>query len=167
VVVAGDGSGGGLAFSVVLAIRNAGLAMPAAVVALSPWADLALSGLSMLANKHNDSALTWELLFLSARHYLRKTNPTDPYASPAFASLRDFPPIMVHGGSFEILKDDASRLGDRAAEAGTPVSVEIYDGMQHIFQANPYVPEARVSLQRLGQFIRQRTALQAPAAAQS
>jgi acetyl esterase/lipase len=167
VVVAGDGSGGGLAFSVVLAIRNAGLAMPAAVVAMSPWTDLSLSGLSMLANKHNDSALTWELLFLSARHYLRKTNPTDPYASPAFASLRDFPPIMVHGGSFEILKDDASRLGDRAAEAGTPVSVEIYDGMQHIFQANPYVPEARVSLQRLGQFIRQRTAVLEQAAAQS
>jgi hypothetical protein len=28
--------------------------------------------------------------------------------------------------------------------------------MQHLFQASAYVPEARVSLQRLGQFIRQR-----------
>jgi acetyl esterase/lipase len=55
-----------------------------------------------------------------------------------------------------MLKDDASRLGDRAADAGVPVSVEIYDGMQHVFQANP-VPEARISLQRLGQFIRART----------
>jgi acetyl esterase/lipase len=54
------------------------------------------------------------------------------------------------------LRDDASRIGDRAAEAGVPVSVEIYDGMQHLFQANPYVPEAKVSLTRFGQFIRQR-----------
>jgi acetyl esterase/lipase len=165
-VVAGDGSGGGLAFAVLLAARNAGLPMPAAGVAMSPWADLSLSGMSVLTNQPNDTALNWELLFLSARHYLKKTNPCDPYASPAFASMRDFPPVMVHAGSFEMLKDDASRLGDRAADAGTSVSVEIYDGMQHVFQANPYVPEARVSLQRLGQFIRSRTAPRELAAAQ-
>jgi epsilon-lactone hydrolase len=157
IVVAGDGSGGGLAFAVLLAARNAGLAMPAAVVAMSPWADLSLSGMSVLTNKGNDTALTWELLFLSARQYLRKTNPCDPYASPAYANFRDFPPVMVHAGSLEMLKDDASRIGDRAADSGTPVSVEIYDHMQHVFQANPYVPEARVSLQRLGQFVRAKT----------
>jgi acetyl esterase/lipase len=135
--------------------------MPAAGVAMSPWADLSLSGWSVLTNRDSDTALNWELLFLSARQYLKKTNPCDQYASPAFAAFRDFPPIMVHAGSFEMLRDDASRLGDRAADAGTPVSVEIYDGMQHVFQANPYVPEARASLQRLGQFIRQRTTAKA------
>ncbi|MGA7676098.1 MAG: alpha/beta hydrolase fold domain-containing protein [Rhizomicrobium sp.] len=157
IVLGGNGSGGGLAFSVLLAIRNAGLPMPAACVAMSPWADLSLSGWSVLQNARTDTALSWELLFVSARHYLKRTNPSDPYASPAFASFKDFPPIMVHAGSLEMLRDDASRLGDRAADAGVPVSVEIYDGMQHVFQANPYVPEARVSLQRLGQFIRSRT----------
>jgi acetyl esterase/lipase len=157
IVLAGSGAGGGLAFSVLLAIRNAGMAMPAACVAMSPWADLTLSGWSVLQNAKNDTAQSWELLFVSARHYLKRTNPADPYASPVFASFKDFPPIMVHAGSMEMLRDDASRLGDRAADAGVPVSVEIYDGMQHVFQANPYVPEARVSLQRLGQFIRAKT----------
>lgn len=157
IVLAGDGAGGGLAFGCLLAIRNAGLPMPAALVAMSPWADLSLSGWSMLQNAKSDSALSWDLLFVSARHYLRKTSPADPYASPVFASFKDFPPIMVHAGSLEILRDDASRIGERAAEAGVSVSVEIYDGMQHIFQANAYVPEARVSLQRLGNFIKQRT----------
>ena len=153
-VVAGDGSGGGLAFSVLLAARNAGLPLPAAGVAMSPWADLSLSGWSVLTNRDNDTALNWELLFLSARQYLRKTNPCDPYASPVFATFRDFPPIMVHGGSFEMLKDDASRLGDRAADAGTTVSVEIYDGMGHLFQLEAGRSEARASLSRLAQFIR-------------
>ncbi len=157
IVLAGSGAGGGLAFSVLLAIRNAGMAMPAACVAMSPWADLTLSGWSVLQNAKNDTAQSWELLFVSARHYLKRTNPADPYASPVFANFKDFPPIMVHAGSMEMLRDDASRLGDRAADAGVPVSVEIYDGMQHVFQANPYVPEARVSLQRLGQFIRAKT----------
>jgi len=126
---------------------------------MSPWADLSLSGWSMLTNEKNDAALSWDLLFVSARHYLKKGSPADQYASPIFANFRDFPPIMVHAGSLEILRDDASRIGDRAAEAGVPVSVEIYDGMQHVFQANARVPEARVSLARLGQFIRAKTSL--------
>lgn len=70
---------------------------------------------------------------------------------------------MVHAGSAEILRDDASRLGDRAADAAIPVSIEIYDGMQHLFQARD-VPEAKVSLQRLGQFVRTRTAARKNAA---
>lgn len=165
IVLAGDGAGGGLAFSCALAIRNAGLAMPAAIVAMSPWADLSLSGWSLLENEKSDAALSWNLLFVSARHYLKKQSPADPYASPVYASFHDFPPIMVHAGSAEILRDDASRLGDRAAEAGIPISVEIYDGMQHVFQASPYVPEARISLGRLGAFIKAKTEAATAAAA--
>jgi acetyl esterase/lipase len=158
VILAGDGSGGGLAFAVLLAIRNAGLPMPAGILAMSPWADLSLSGWSLLQNQKTDAAMHWEILFQCARHYLRKSNPSDAYASPAFANLKDFPPIMVHAGAIEILRDDASKLGDRAADAGTPVSVEIYDGMGHLFQADAKANEAKVSLARLGQFIRAKTA---------
>jgi epsilon-lactone hydrolase len=154
VILAGDEAGGGLAFAVALAVRNAGLEMPGGVVALSPWADLSLSGLSILQNRRADMMLDWETLFLSARHYLRKSNPGDAYASPAYAALTGFPPVMVHAGAAEILRDDASKLGDRAAEANVPVSVEIYDGMGHLFQTDASRGEAKVSLGRLAQFIR-------------
>ena len=157
IVLAGDGSGGGLAFATLLAIRNANLPMPAACLAMSPWVDLSLSGWSVLENARNDTVLSWELLFVSARHYLQSANPCDVYASPVFANFRDFPPVMVHAGSKELLRDDASRIGELAASANVPVSVEIYDGMHHVFQAYPYAPEAKVSLNRLGQFVRSRT----------
>jgi acetyl esterase/lipase len=160
-ILAGDGSGGGLAFSVGLAVRNAGLPMPAGVVALSPWADLSLSGWSLLANQKNDAALQWEILFQCARHYLRKSNPADLYASPVFANLKNFPPVMVHAGALEILRDDASKLGDRAADAQVQVSVEIYDGVGHLFHAENG-SEAKGALSRLGQFIRAKTASSAP-----
>ena len=62
-------------------------------------------------------------------------------------------------GAAEILRDDASKLGDRAAEAQTPMSVEIYDGMGHLFQTEWESNEAKVSLSRLGQFIRNKTRL--------
>src|SRR4029079_4420530 len=118
------------------------------------WADLSLSGLSMLHNRKSDPAQEWESLFLCASAYLRKDNPGDPYASPAYASFSGFPPIMVHAGAHEILRDDASKLGDRAAAANIPVSVEIYDGMGHLFQFESGRSEAKVSLSRLAQFIR-------------
>ena len=159
ILLAGDEAGGGLAFAVALAARNAGLERPGGVAALSPWADLALSGMSVLGNRGNDTHLSWEQLFLCARQYLKKANPCDPYASPAFAGLKDFAPVMVHAGATEILRDDASKLGDRAAEAGVSVSVEIYDGMGHLFQTDPKLNEAKVSFARLGQFIRSRTAV--------
>jgi len=161
VILAGDEAGGGLAFAVTLAIRNAGLEMPGGVVALSPWADMSLSGLSMLSNRKSDPVLDWETLFLSARHYLRKSNPCDVYASPAYSSFTDFPPVMVHAGAGEILRDDASKLGDRAAAANVPVSVEIYDGMGHLFQVESGRNEAKVSLSRLAQFIRAMSAVMA------
>lgn len=154
IVMAGDEAGGGLAFAVTLAVRNAGLELPGGLVALSPWADLALSGPSVLGNRKSDTSLEWETLFLCARSYLRKSNPGDTYASPAYAPLTNFPPVMVHAGAHEILRDDASKLGDRCADARVPVSVEIYDGMGHLFQAGPSRQQAKASLSRLAQFIR-------------
>ena len=157
IVLAGDGAGGGLAFATLMAIRNGGMPMPAGIVALSPWADLTLSGWSIMQNADKDSQLSWDLLFVSARHYLKGSNPADPYASPVFGTMRDFPPIMVHAGSREILRDDASRLGELAAASNVPVSVEVYDGMHHLFQMSGTASEAKISLNRLGQFIRART----------
>jgi acetyl esterase/lipase len=161
IILAGDEAGGGLAFSVALAVRNAGLEMPGGVVGLSPWADLSLSGPSMFSNRRSDTVLDWDTLFLSARHYLRKSNPCDAYASPAWAAFTGFPPVMVHAGALEVLRDDASRLGDRAAEANAAVSVEIYDGMGHMFQLEAGRNEAKVSLSRLAQFIRAKSAVMA------
>ncbi len=158
IILAGDEAGGGLAFSVALAVRNAGLALPAGLLAMSPWADLSLSGSSMLGNRKTDTVLDWDMLFLCARGYLRKSNPCDAYASAAYAPLTNFPPVMVHAGALEILRDDASRLGDRCADAQVPVSVEIYDGMGHLFQAESGRGEAKASMTRLGQFIRAKSA---------
>jgi acetyl esterase/lipase len=64
---------------------------------------------------------------------------------------------MVHAGAHEILRDDASKLGDRAADANVAVSVEIYEGMGHLFQMELNRDEAKVSLARLTQFIRAKT----------
>jgi len=156
IILAGDGAGGGLAFSMLMAIRNGEMQIPAGIAAFSPWGDLTLSGWSIMQNADSDAMLSWDLLFVSARHYLKGSSAADPYASPVFGNFRDFPPVMVHAGSREILRDDASRLGELAAAANVPVSVEVYEDMQHLFQVLWTGQDGRVSINRMGQFIRAR-----------
>jgi acetyl esterase/lipase len=156
IVLAGDAAGGGLAIATAMALRDGGAPLPRAIVAMSPWADLAFTGLSVLTNAKRDSVLNWETLAICARHYLRKTLPTNPFASPFYGNFKGLPPLLIHAGSEELLKDDATRIAEKAEAAGCDVSCEIWDGMPHAFQYFSDMKEAQGSLDRIGSFIRSR-----------
>ena len=143
IVLAGDGSGGGLAFAVLLAIRNAGLADAGGLrgdVALGRSVLVGLVRDAERQERHRASlgSALRQRAALSETAPIRAI-PTRRRPSPA---SRIFRPSWCMREAMEMLRDDASRLGDRAADAGVPVSVEIYDGMQHVFQASS-APEAR------------------------
>src|SRR6266478_10253584 len=50
IVVAGESAGGGLSLSLMLALRDAGVPLPAAAALFSPWTDLAATGESIRTN---------------------------------------------------------------------------------------------------------------------
>ncbi|KAI9270680.1 Alpha/Beta hydrolase protein [Phascolomyces articulosus] len=54
IVVAGDSAGGGLTFSLLLALRDAGLPLPGGAMTLSPWVDLTHSLESIVTNISTD-----------------------------------------------------------------------------------------------------------------
>lgn len=157
IAIAGDASGGGLAIATCMALRDAQAPMPAAVVAMSPWTDLAMTSWSALTLRKGDAAQSMTLLALQARHYLQSKNPTEPLASPLYGDFRGLPPHLIHVGSNEILRDDATRLSQKAEEGGADMSVEVWAGMPHAFQFYSMLPEAEGSLARLGSFIKTRT----------
>lgn len=159
IAIAGDASGGGLAIATCMALRDAQAPMPAAVVAMSPWSDLAMTSWSTLTLRKEDAALSMTLLALQARHYLQTKNPTEPLASPLYGDFRGLPPHLIHVGSNEILRDDATRLSQKAEEGGIDMSVEVWAGMPHAFQFYSMLPEAAGSLARLGSFIKTRTVI--------
>jgi len=162
IALAGDSAGGGLALAAAMGIRDEGLAMPAAVVGLSPWVDLAMTGRSLLRLANADPMLDLRDLTNFSQNYLAGHLPTDPRASPLYGDYHGLPSILLHVGSNEVLKDDALRAAKLAEEAGADVSMEVWDGMYHVFQALPVKP-AQASIARLGSFIRSRTVLSAVA----
>ncbi len=157
IVIAGDSAGGGLAISTCMALRDASAPLPAAIVAMSPWTDLALTGWSMLTLANHDPMLDMKSLSIMSRHYLQGKKPTEPLASPLYGDFKGMPPMLIHVGSNEVLRDDSTRLSQKAEAAGVDISVEVWGGMTHVFQFYPNLPEAKGSIARLGSFIKTRT----------
>jgi monoterpene epsilon-lactone hydrolase len=105
--VAGDSAGGGLATALLVALRDAGEAGPAAAVLMSPTVDLTSSGASMTERADQDPISTPAMLRQFASDYLAGADPKTPLASPLFAALSGLPPLLIQVGTPEA----AERIG--------------------------------------------------------
>lgn len=147
VVLAGDSAGGGLALALLVALRDAGEPLPAAAVLFSPWTDLTLSGPSADSRDGIDVMITKQELLDEAANYMGGGDPTHPLASPVFADLSGLPPMLIQVGDPEVLLDDATRVGERAAAAGTEVDVRVWPEVFHVWiAAAGIVPEADAAM---------------------
>jgi monoterpene epsilon-lactone hydrolase len=119
IAVAGDSAGGGLAVALLVAIRDAGDALPAATVLMSPTVDLTSSGASMTERADQDPFSTPALLRQLASSYLAGADPKTPLASPLFASLAGLPPLLVLVGTADLLLSDSERLPQQQPKPGS------------------------------------------------
>jgi acetyl esterase/lipase len=153
-VIAGDSAGGGLSLSTAIAIRDSGLPLPAALVLLSPWVDLSLSGKTMKTHTAQDAMLSEDWLSWCAKNYCGQKPATDPSCSPLYADLTGLPPVLIHVGTEEVLLDDAKRLAEQTGKYGIPMSFKVYDQVGHVFQFHAGIlKESDDSIEHIGQFI--------------
>lgn len=156
VVVAGDSAGGGLAVRLALLAPEHGLPAPAALVLLSPWADLTCSGDSFATNARADPFFAVSAVRRAAALCVQGGgDAADWRLSPVFgppARLASLPPMLVQVGSTEVLRDDGARLADGAAAGGASAELEIFDRQPHVppLYGNAH---ARRSLRQIGTFV--------------
>jgi epsilon-lactone hydrolase len=157
IAFAGDSAGGGLTVTTCLAARDAGLPLPAAVVAFSPGLDATRTGESMDTKKGADPILTRESVEYTGAMYLAGQDPRRPLLSPAvLADLTGFPPLLIQVGTNEILLDDSTRLAARARAAGVDVILDVTADVPHVFQCFAGVlDEAGQALDRAALFLTQ------------
>ncbi len=154
IAFAGDSSGGGLAIATAIALRDQGVRLPAAIVCMSPWADLAVKGESMVTRAKSDPLIGRESSLQHAALYVAQHDPSSPLISPVYADLRGLPPLLILVGDCEVLLSDSVRLTERARQAGVDAALEVWDGMWHVWQAYAgYVPEAQQAIEQIGAFI--------------
>lgn len=156
VVFAGDSAGGGLALSAALACPEADLPMPAAIVAFSPWTDLTCSGESLELNAERCAMFVPSQLRAAAALYAGSTPSNDPGVSPLYGALHTLPPLCLHVGRDELLRDDTLRFAERARDAGVEVVCRSWPNVPHVWQfLTGLLPEARESLDEARLFVQQ------------
>lgn len=153
IVFMGDSAGGGLCLATLVALKDKGITLPAAAVALSPWTDLACTGESYRTNAKTclSPEGSWTVF---SKYYVADSDPTHPWISPLYGDLTGLPPLSIYVGSDEILRDDSVRFAEKAQSAGVDVSLTIGEGLFHCYPiCAPIFPEATEAMAEIYAFM--------------
>jgi len=154
IIFAGDGAGANLILSLIQYLQDERIQLPSAVAVLSPWINLSCDTVAYNARKSTDPIHTRDMLSAQALQYTYQSNFTNPRVSPILGDYSFFPPLFIQCGSEEILLDDAKRLHQKALNAGVSVTLDINEGMWHLFQAiDSLTPKAHLAVKKIGQWI--------------
>lgn len=138
IIAAGDSSGGNLALSLALKLKDKCHKQVDGLVLISPWVDFTNSGESYVKNYDSDPMFGYlctpkDKQFVSM--YAQEADKTDPYLSPVFhKDYSGLAPIFIQACSNEMLLDDAKTVLALANKAGVDVKLKLYDNMFHSFQ---------------------------------
>ncbi|MCS6935324.1 MAG: alpha/beta hydrolase [Chitinophagales bacterium] len=159
IVLGGDSAGGGCVINTLVWLRDHNMPLPRCAFALSPWLDMTLSGESYQTKKDIDPMLRAEAMPMVRDFYLQGADPKSPYASPIFHPLHGLPPLYIQVGEEEILLSDSATFANKAKAEGSPVELEIFPKMFHVFNAFwRLLPKAREANKKIARFIRQNLA---------
>jgi acetyl esterase/lipase len=154
ILIMGESAGGGLCLATVLAIRDKGMPLPVAGVALSPWTDLKLTGESY-RTKAGVCISPPGMSAVCSKYYYGNNDPTDPWISPLYGDLHGLPPLYINVGSYETMMDDSTRFAEKAKAAGVDVTLTIGEKMIHCYPLMaPMFPEATQAMDEICVFIR-------------
>ena len=95
IIIAGDSAGGGLTIATALRLKADGVAQPAGLFVISPWANLKQEGASYSAKAEADFIVDWASLTNWAEAYLAGSSADEPLASPVLGDLSGLPPILT------------------------------------------------------------------------
>ena len=131
ITLCGESAGGGLCYSLCLRLKQDNLPLPCAIIALSPWSDLTLSGQSYETNAEKDPSMTRKLLDFFADNYT--LDRKDPLVSPLFGNLCDMPESLIFVGGDEIMLDDSVRLHEALLSAGSKSRLTVTPERWHAY----------------------------------
>lgn len=152
ILFAGESAGAGLCLATALALKEYGRALPAALICLSPWADLTCEGYTHEINAQKDPLLSTESLKHSALQYAGKEEVSAPLISPIYGDFADFPPVLIQVGQDEVLYYDAEVLKAKMLAAQVDVTLSAFEGMWHVWQIYE-IREAHEALEQVSEFI--------------
>jgi epsilon-lactone hydrolase len=131
IIVGGGSAGGNLAAALVLRARDEGLPLPAALLLLTPEADLTESGDTFQTNLGIDSVLTASLAD-SIALYAGDHDLRHPYLSPLFGDLAvPFPPTFLQSGTRDLFLSNTVQMHRKLRTGGVEAELHVFEAMPH------------------------------------
>ncbi|MCU7494071.1 MAG: alpha/beta hydrolase [Ignavibacteria bacterium] len=155
IVIIGESAGGGLALATLLALKEKGIELPSAAVAVSPWTDLKCTGESY-RTKNDVSVAPLNSWTVFSKYYACDNDPGNPLISPLYGDLHGLPPLLLQAGEDDELFDDSVQFAEKAGDAGVDVTFRKGKGMLHCYAFLPaFVPESREAMEEILTFIKE------------
>ncbi len=151
IVVGGRSAGGNLALALALRARDEGLPLPAALVLLSPQADLTESGDSFEVNRMVDVVLPGSLMS-NNRLYADGADLAHPYLSPLFGNFTGLPATFLQTGTRDLFLSNVVRLHRAMRRASVKTELHVFEAMPHGgFMGG--TPEDRELIEEISRFV--------------
>ena len=158
----GASAGGNLAAAVAKRVRDRGDGIrPKSIVLAYPWlhAQAVPWPPDEFAKARADAGgVFFELEDLTAmsHHYVgRRSLLSDPYAFPPNGDLSDLPPTLIVTAEYDSIRVSGEAFADALAVASGNVTLVMDHGVGHAIIATPRNPAARVSAQRISDWLLQ------------
>jgi len=150
-VIAGDSAGGGMTLALAMALRDRGIAAPAALGLICPWANLAID-IDHLRPRLRDPLILPSMTAEWAPQYAGTVDPMSPGISPVYGDMTDLPPIVMQTAGDDPIRCDALDIVRAAAAAeAPPVGHRVFENLWHVFHLQVSVlAEAREAVADLG-----------------
>ncbi|MGH3636079.1 alpha/beta hydrolase fold domain-containing protein [Mycobacterium sp.] len=133
----GDSAGGGMAFALCHAVRDAGLPQPSDAVLLSPWMHVALPDPAVPAVAKIDPLLNLDDLRAAGIRYAGGDPLDTPLVSPSVGPLSGLPRLTVFTGTHDVLNPDARAFHERAMADGLDIGWYEREGGMHVWMFLP------------------------------
>ncbi len=166
-VVGGDSAGGNMAAVTAMRVRDEGGPALAGQLLIYPVTDFHTPGTASYRENAEGYGLTRAGMEWFWDHYLATpddaANPlAAPLRAPSFAGLA---PALVHTAEYDPLRDEGEAFAARLADAGVPVKMVRWDGVNHGFLAlTTWVGKADAAMRDASAWLRGIAAERMPAA---
>ena len=129
----GDSAGGGMALSLAMQLRDAGMNGPDQMILICPWVDVTMSNPDIASYEKKDMALDAAQLARLGELWCGDLEATDPMVSPLYGSFEGLGDIHLITSKGELLYPDIMLLSSKLTEAGIDHELVVSPGMFHVW----------------------------------
>ncbi|MEM9906835.1 MAG: alpha/beta hydrolase [Cyanobacteria bacterium P01_D01_bin.44] len=154
IALVGDSAGGNLALTTLLSLRDAGKALPASTVLISPYCDQTRTSQTIVSHAERDPMVSSDMLNTITACYASNRDLRNPLISPLYADLSGLPPLLVHVGAAEVLLDDALKIVRQIGLSNGSVELKVWRDMIHCFHLfAPMLSEGHAAIAEVATFL--------------